>query len=688
MNIKKHFIYLKKIKKITVVLFILIFINSIFGQVSSVTDEPVKTEVKTEKQAGNAEEIEDLIISENNTSETSELEVETNYFKILFKSEGANITSFQHKEADYPRKDKAELAAQPFPFELYPSRNPEKLRNFVSEIESLMNDFLLIAKDISTKQKDLHQKLQNLKQVSSSQLTDTLTDLDKELEGLPEQKGDAQNILSSLRKNVRLFISEAKVIQQQMILLTAETKKRFINANYNLSKTEKEDEILVKAELNVYAILKEKKYPIKFIKEFKFNKDIHYWEFSWRVENLSKQALKISHFFFRPIVEIGPASKTMSAREQYSFLNFYFSDDSFESTPLFSKGGSSSSMFSCDWGGGGTEMQSIQNHIDFFGSSSRFMVMALQPLEKTAGLFIIPYGLKEKKDSDINTGWEMQLQTRNLNIPASSISSQNYLVYSGPKVKEFTKITPVQIKKYTYLKSLHGELNKVFNFGWTAPIRDMIVALLEVLYKIVPNYGVGIIIFALLFKLVFYPLNEKQAKSMKKMQALQPLMKEINDKYKDKPQEKQRKTMELYKKHKVNPLGGCLPMLIQLPIFIALYTAFSDSYELWRSPFIPGWIDDLSEPDTVLIIKSLPLIGTFSLNILPLVMGFSQFYQTKITMVSGDANQKKIMQFMPLILLFFFWTMPAGVVLYWTINNLLSIAQQVYTNKKKDEDNK
>jgi len=186
-------------------------------------------------------------------------------------------------------------------------------------------------------------------------------------------------------------------------------------------------------------------------------------------------------------------------------------------------------------------------------------------------------------------------------------------------------------------------------------------------------------LFAILFKLIFYPLNQKQAESMKKMQALSPEIKVINEKYAKDPQLKQQKIMELYKKHKANPMGGCLPIAIQIPIFIALYTAFSDTIDLWDSPFL--WIQDLSEPDTVLTIPD--FMGMeLGLNILPLVMVATQIIQTKMTSVSSDPNQKAMMYVMPVVMLYFFWSMPSGVTLYWIMQNIFSVLQQYVTNKK------
>lgn len=174
---------------------------------------------------------------------------------------------------------------------------------------------------------------------------------------------------------------------------------------------------------------------------------------------------------------------------------------------------------------------------------------------------------------------------------------------------------------------------------------------------------------------------------MKKMQELSPQIKALNEKYADDPKLKQEKTVELYKKNGTNPMSGCLPMVIQIPIFIALYTAFSDTVDLWNSPFL--WIKDLSEPDTVFTTSKLALMGVLTLNILPLIMVGTQIIQSRMTTVSTDPNQKMMMYMMPFIMLYFFWSMPAGVTMYWTMQNILSIAQQAYTNKfgKSNEKN-
>jgi len=417
-----------------------------------------------------------------------------------------------------------------------------------------------------------------------------------------------------------------------------------------------------------------KKARLKVGKIFRFYDEYHYWQFSLEFVNTGKEDIQIPEVYFLPILGIGPVEQSPDAnsRTQQSFYAFYFANGSFE-TLRTSSGSSDFLGFGCS--GSDDSSKTIRDSVDFFGKSSRFMNMTIQPMERNNGLYYFPQSAHSPQ--------QFHLSMKGFSLKAGEKKEYHFWVYSGPKVKDYVDLSTKDFQKIPALSKIHDDLYKAFDFGFTGPIRDLIVVITELLYKLIPNYGVGIILFAILFKLIFWPLNQKQAESMKKMQILQPKLKEINEKYKDNPQEKQKKTMALYKDNKVNPLGGCLPILIQIPIFIALYAAYSDSYELWRSPFISGWIDDLSQPDTVYRFpEAMFLIGGLSLNILPIVMTLTQFLQTKFTTVSTDESQQKVMMFMPFILLFIFWTMPSGVVLYWTITNILSVVQQLYTNAK------
>jgi YidC/Oxa1 family membrane protein insertase len=202
-----------------------------------------------------------------------------------------------------------------------------------------------------------------------------------------------------------------------------------------------------------------------------------------------------------------------------------------------------------------------------------------------------------------------------------------------------------------------------------------ILRLMNWVHNAVGNYGIAIILITLLSKVLFYPLTVKSMRSMKAMQTLQPQMNALRSKYKGDPQRLQRETLELYRKHKVNPAGGCLPMIAQVPIFYALYLALSVSVELQGAPFIcfgrlfgmDLWICDLASQDPTYV--------------LPVLMGVTMFIQQKMTPIAGDPRQAKMMLIMPFVFTFMFINLPAGLVLYWTVSNVLQIAQQWYMDR-------
>jgi len=234
-------------------------------------------------------------------------------------------------------------------------------------------------------------------------------------------------------------------------------------------------------------------------------------------------------------------------------------------------------------------------------------------------------------------------------------------------------------KKTEVLKSLNINAEKIIDFGWFDIIAKPLIMGLNYSNKVTHNYGIDIILLTILIKIIFYPLSVKSYKSMKEMQKLQPQILKLKEKYKDDRQKLNQEMMELYKRKKINPMGGCLPMLIQIPVFFALYKALSGAIEMRHAPFI-FWIDDLSAPEDLYTI----FIAGFGLpiRILPLLMGITQFIQQKMTPTSADPIQEKMMLFMPIFFTFLFWGFPSGLVLYWLVNNVISIAQQYYINKK------
>ncbi len=248
---------------------------------------------------------------------------------------------------------------------------------------------------------------------------------------------------------------------------------------------------------------------------------------------------------------------------------------------------------------------------------------------------------------------------------------QEYILFLGPMDSD-------------RLVSLGVGLEATMNWGWSIikPFSKFILWSFKHLHKLIPNYGVVIIVFSVLIKVVLWPLTHKSYSSMKKMQALQPYLKEIKEKYKGDAQRMQKETAKLYKEHKVNPMGGCLPMLLQMPLLYGLFIVFRSTIELRGAPFVL-WIKDLSLPDTIFNLGfSIPMYGS-QVALLPLVMGATTYFQSKATMT--DPNQKMMLYFMPIFLTLLFNNFPSGLTLYYTLFNLLSMVQQRMVHNKDDK---
>jgi YidC/Oxa1 family membrane protein insertase len=233
--------------------------------------------------------------------------------------------------------------------------------------------------------------------------------------------------------------------------------------------------------------------------------------------------------------------------------------------------------------------------------------------------------------------------------------------------------------EYDIIKSYGRGLTGMMNLGaaWIIrPISEYVmIPLFKFLRMFIPNYGIIIIVFSIIIKIALTPLTRTSMRSMRKMQALTPMMNEIREKYKDDPQKMNKKLMEFMKEHKVSPLGGCLPMLLQIPVFFGFYTMLQSAIELRGASFL--WAVDLSKSDTIWTIPGL----NFPLNPMPLLMGVTMLWQARMTPPSPgmDPMQQKIMKYMPLMFIFILYNFSAGLTLYWTVQNLLSIAQMKVT---------
>ncbi|MDD3293273.1 MAG: membrane protein insertase YidC [Geobacteraceae bacterium] len=257
-----------------------------------------------------------------------------------------------------------------------------------------------------------------------------------------------------------------------------------------------------------------------------------------------------------------------------------------------------------------------------------------------------------------------------LTVPAGGEGERNFLVYVGPQ-------------RYEALKSFGAGFEEVFSRGFFGLFKTGILMVLKFLNQYTNNFGWALVILTLLIKLLFAPLTHLSYASMKKMQILAPKMKAIQERHKKDPAKSQQELMQLYRRNKVNPMMGCLPMLIQIPVFIAMFKLLPEAIELHGAPFI-GWIKDLSAPDQLMMLPfTVPVLNWNALNVLPLTMAISQVWYQKLmpAQPGSSPEQQMIMNIMPIFFGFICYNMPSGLTLYWTLQNLFSIVQQTFINR-------
>ncbi len=296
---------------------------------------------------------------------------------------------------------------------------------------------------------------------------------------------------------------------------------------------------------------------------------------------------------------------------------------------------------------------------------TKYFSLILKPLIETKAQFY-----SENRSKELVTGVESNIITLQPNAAAEN----NFVLYAGPS----------QIPD---LKEAGHEFEETVNYGFFGGITKALLVVMKLFYNVVHSWGVSIILLSIFLNVILFPLTVKSFKSLQKMQELHPQMEKLKKENKDNPQKLNKEVMELYKKYKINPLSGCLPMLLQMPIFFALYQALMKSIELRGTRFL--WIKDLSSPDAIRLPFELPMIGN-SIHLLPLVMVAAMVVQQKIsTKTMGAAvteeqkqQQKMMLIMMPIMFGFIFYSMPSGLVMYWIINTVLTIVEQAAILKK------
>jgi YidC/Oxa1 family membrane protein insertase len=325
-----------------------------------------------------------------------------------------------------------------------------------------------------------------------------------------------------------------------------------------------------------------------------------------------------------------------------------------------------------------------EGEIDWAGVKNKFFVQLLAPKGAADGLAlqakrIVP----ESETPDESRTWQ---QSATLEEVSGALCFKKVSIAPGSSVTR-TASYYVGPKKHSLLKPLGNKQEEVMEFGFFSPLSKILLTTLNAIYGVVRNYGLAVILLTILVRLVFWPITHKSTESMKKMQELQPEIKKVREKHKDKPQKMNQEIMALYKENKVNPMAGCLPVLVQIPVFIALFTVLRSAVELRFASFL--WIKDLSEPEGLFagtaFFAMMPSFLKGGLNILPIFMTGTMIWQQKLTPSGGDPQQQKMMTLMPIMFFFIFYNMASALVLYWSVSQCLSIVQLLLQRRKKSE---
>ncbi|MBT3273768.1 MAG: membrane protein insertase YidC [Spirochaetales bacterium] len=417
-----------------------------------------------------------------------------------------------------------------------------------------------------------------------------------------------------------------------------------------------------------------KAYPFTLIKRYTFEPGIYMFQLVVTIENSVNAFPNLDfngiayNLGFGP--QIGPEFESLGGRGEY---RYYYTYEDKRKTNRTKNG----EIF-------------INNRFVWAGIAGKYFALLVAP----AGNYTLTY--KEPIIDGIPNSSFMYLSRPPIK---SSVIEDTYLVYAGPKLKkELVSFNDASENAFGASGlNLDAAVDSSALLGW---LESILKFFLDLFYKVIPNYGVSIIILSIFIKLIFFPITKKSFESTAKMQALNPKITELKAKYKDKPQQMNQEMAALYKREKVNPLGGCLPIVIQMPIFIAFYGVLSKHFALRGAPFF-WWITDLSEPDSILNFGAftLPLLGWNDLRLLPILYVGTQLISSKLMQTpqtSTSKNMKMMQYMMPIFFFFILYSAPSGLLLYWTLTNVFTAIQQkgissyrkTHKAKEKPDDDK
>ncbi len=439
----------------------------------------------------------------------------------------------------------------------------------------------------------------------------------------------------------------------ELIITRTLQDKLYLPGDFKFIKTEDE---MAQPETRIYNVLfvsnlsagfiyKSKKYVITKI--YNFNRTNYFIKVKIKIEGEIPEEKENVVFKWQP--SIGKKEPM----DKYEMINACYYDTKSFNEVKFEKGGFLS------------KKEKFYNQVLFYksekpwwaGLNSHYFLAAIIPVERhrVKGYAFFSDGIK------YISGIISEIPVKRLKEKGEI--EFNYKIYAGPKSRKYFEVIPEG-------KNLAKSIRYRKFIRWLA---TGFLYILNFFYQILHNYGLAIILFSILIKFLLHPLTHKQMETMARMQKVQPIIEKIREQYKNNPQRMNEELMKIYKKHRVNPLGGCFPILLQLPIFIAIWDMLRFSLELRGAKFL--WIKSLALPDTV------AHVGSFPVNPLPIIMGITMILQQMTTSVSSSQN--KLLSFItPVIFLFLFWNFPSGLVLYWTMQNILGIIHQIILNKK------
>ncbi len=396
-------------------------------------------------------------------------------------------------------------------------------------------------------------------------------------------------------------------------------------------------------------------------KQYTFNPDDYMFELEITIDgDQSFNGLHIgdASYTLQTSPQIGPHWNVQ--QDKYEYRHFFYLQDNKKKTLKLNPG----------------QTRSVESPFSWIGVAGKYFTLIAVPDFSVKNAFVTT--MSEEPDT---TRAQMYI----VRSPINQIrNTDTWRFYVGPR-------TDKNLAKYNVLTNNpyglnNAKLNEIVgSSGPLAPLEILLKWIMELFYKLIPNWGVSIILMTILMRIVIFPLTKKSSESTLKMQELQPKIKEIQEKYKDNQQKMNEEMAKFYKTAGYNPLSGCLPMLIQFPLIFAMYGLFNNYFEFRGAMFIPGWIPDLSQGDSIFKFGfELPFLGN-ELRILPIIYVVSQLLFGKVTQTPGATQQNssmKIMMYgMPLIFFFLFYNAPAGLILYWTLSNILTLVQQVIINK-------